>query len=269
MSRHNVIWTVFCRLKNSEIIKPILTVFMLYTPKALFFTRSVLVGLFLVALHPAFAQRPLNLGEHDSKPYYFGITLSTNLSRFQSDLHERFLNQDSILVAEPMNGGGFSLGLLGTLKLTHRFEARFNPQLAFLDRGIHYKLKYADFDQNTVKDQKVESVLVNLPIQLKFNSDRIGNFRVYLLGGGKIDYDLASNARVRKADDILKLDKADYGLEGGIGFNFYFPSFIFSPEIKISNGIRNIHARNAGLQYSNVIDKINSRMIMFSIHLEG
>lgn len=242
---------------------------MFITQKALFSIRVLLVGFFLAALHPVYAQRPLNLGEHDSKPYYFGITLSTNLSRFQSELHPRFLSQDSIQVAEPLNGGGFALGLLGTLKLTNRFEARFNPQLAFLDRGIHYKLKYADFDQNMVKDQKVESVLVTLPLQLKFNSDRIGNFRVYMLGGGKVDYDLASNARARKADDILKLDKADYGLEGGIGFNFYFPSFIFSPEIKISNGIRNIHARNPGLQYSNVLDKMQSRMIVFSIHLEG
>jgi hypothetical protein len=242
---------------------------MLHTRKALFLIRFLFVGLGLIALKPVHAQRPLNLGEHDSKPYYFGITLSTNLSRFQSELHPRFLSQDSIQVAEPLNGGGFALGLLGTLKLTNRFEARFNPQLAFLDRGIHYKLKYADFDQNMVKDQKVESVLVTLPLQLKFNSDRIGNFRVYMLGGGKVDYDLASNARARKADDILKLDKADYGLEGGIGFNFYFPSFIFSPEIKISNGIRNIHARNPGLQYSNVLDKMQSRMIVFSIHLEG
>jgi hypothetical protein len=215
------------------------------------------------------AQRILHLEDHDSKPYYFGITLSTNLSRFHTELHEAFLNQDSILVAEPINAGGFALGLVGTARLSNRFEARFNPQLSFLDRGIAYRLRYADRDRGQSLNQKVESVLVTFPLQLKFNSDRIGNFRVYMLGGGKVDFDLASNARARKVDDLIKLQKMDYGYEAGLGFNFFFPSFIFSPEIKISNGLRNTHVRNGALQFSNVLDRIQSRMIIFSIHLEG
>jgi len=34
-------------------------------------------------------------------------------------------------------------------------------------------------------------------------------------------------------------------------------------------GLRNIHARDVDLKYSNVFDRIQSRMIVFSIHLEG
>lgn len=231
--------------------------------------RSMAFFLMLSVDHKAAAQRELNLYDHDSKPYYFGITLSTNLSRFQSELHPSFLQQDSILVAEPVNAGGFALGLLATARLSKRFEARFNPVLSFMDRGIHYDLRYPDFDRNLKVTQKVESVIITFPFQVKFNSDRIGNFRVYMLGGGKMDYDLASNARVRKLDDLIKIQKTDYGVEAGLGFNFYFPSFIFSPEIKISNGLRNVHVRNEALHYSSVLDRIQSRMIVFSIHLEG
>jgi hypothetical protein len=90
-----------------------------------------------------------------------------------------------------------------------------------------------------------------------------------MLGGVKADMDLAANARARRAEDLVKLEKSDYGIEAGIGFNFYFPSFIFTPEIKISNGLRNIHSRDKNLKYSNVLDRIQSRMIVFSIHLEG
>ncbi len=81
--------------------------------------------------------------------------------------------------------------------------------------------------------------------------------------------DLASNARAKKAEDLVKIKKFDFGPELGIGFNFFFPSFILSPEIKISNGIPNIHSRDASLKYSNVFDKIQSRMITFSLHIEG
>jgi hypothetical protein len=211
----------------------------------------------------------LNLSDHDAKPYYFGITIGINLASFHSELHSRFLQDDSVYVAEPLNAGGFSLGLIATGRLTNRFEARFNPQLMFTERSLYYKLKYPDFDLGTAVTKKIESVIVTFPFQLKFNSDRIDNFRVYMLGGVKIDMDLASNARAKRAEELVKINKFDYGIEAGIGFNFYFPSFIFSPEIKFSNGLGNIHSRDVNLKYSSVLDRIQSRMIVFSIHLEG
>lgn len=229
----------------------------------------LMVVVFTLLGAKAYAQKELYMEEHDAKPYYFGITLSGSNTRFHTELHEYFLNQDSVMVAEPLNSGGFALGLLATARINHRFEARFNPQLMFADRSIYYKLRYKDRDLGEEVTKEVQSVIVTFPVHLKFRSDRIGNFRVYMLGGGKIDYDLASNAQARMADDMVKIGKIDYGIEGGIGFNFYFKSFIFSPEIKIGHGLRNLHARDSKLKYSNVLDRLQSRMIMFSIHLEG
>lgn len=212
----------------------------------------------------------LNQPDHDDKPYYFGITIGINLARFHTSMHPRFLQYDSVLVAEPVNSGGFTLGLSATGRISNRFQVRFNPQLMFIERGIFYKLKHPDIiTGDSAVTKKVESVIVSFPFQLKFQSDRIGNFRVYALAGFKYDMDLASNARAKKAEDLVKIDKIDYGPEFGIGFNFFFDSFIFSPEIKISNGLKNIHSRDPNLKYSNVFDKINSRMIIFTIHLEG
>lgn len=218
---------------------------------------------------PAHSQWELYQPDHDEKPYFFGITLGFNLARFHMHQHERFLEYDTVLVAEPLNSGGFSLGLLATGRISSRFEARFNPQLMFTERNIFYKLKYPDPLDGTDVTKKVESVIFSFPLQFKLRSDRIGNFRVYMLGGVKADIDLAANARTKRSEDLVKLEKFDYGVEAGIGFNFYFPSFIFSPEIKISNGLRNIHSRDANLKYSNTLDRIQSRMIVFSIHLEG
>lgn len=232
-------------------------------------TVLALSALLLLASLDAAAQKELYMEDHDYKPYYFGITLAASSSRFQSDLSSSFLRQDSIMVAEPLNNAGFALGLLATARLSNRFQARFNPQLMFTERAIAYKLRYKDRDLGNDVQKLVESVIVSFPVQLKFRSDRIGNFRVYMLGGGKLDYDLASNAKARKADDMIKIGKTDYGIEGGMGFNFYFKSFIFSPEIKISNGLGNLHTRDEKLKYSSVLDKIQSRMIVFSIHLEG
>ncbi len=216
-----------------------------------------------------YTRSDLNRLEQDAKPYYFGISLGVNLARFQTDLHPRFLEYDSVYVAEPANSGGLSLGFQATGRISNRFQVRFNPQLMFIERNIHYKLKYPDLDGQTDVTKSVESIIMSFPVHIKFQSDRIGNFRVYALGGIKTDIDMASNARKTKAEDLIKIDKYDWGPEFGLGFNFYFPSFIFSPEIKISNGMRNLHARDENLKYSNVFDKIQSRMIVFTIHLEG
>ena len=210
-----------------------------------------------------------NQADHDAKPYYFGITIGVNLARFQTDLHPRFLQYDSVYVAEPTNSGGFTLGLSATGRLSDRFQLRFNPQLMFIERNIHYQLKYPDIDGFLEVTKKVESVIMTFPIQLKFQSDRIGNFRVYTLAGFKGDIDMASNARAKRAEELVKIGKYDYGPEFGIGFNFFFDSFILSPEIKISNGLNNIHARDENLRFSNVFDRIQSKMIVISIHLEG
>lgn len=211
----------------------------------------------------------LNLWDHDYKPFYFGISLGGAMTRFQTELHPHFLQNDSVLVAEPINSGGFSLGLSATGRLSNRFQARFNPQLYFMERDIYYKLQYPNSEGQTDVTQKIESVLVSFPFQIKFQSDRIGNFRFYTLAGIKGDIDLASNARANNNLELVKINKYDYGFEAGVGFNFFFESFIFSPEIKISNGLSNIHDRDPNLIYSSVFDRIRSRMIVFCIHIEG
>lgn len=219
------------------------------------------------------AQRiQLNLPDHDNKKYHLGIGLLYNSSRVNITHHPLFLERDSVMVINPENTGGFGLAGIHTLRLSNRFEVRaIFPQLLFSYKNITYHLTYPDqFNEETpIMSKKIESILLGLPVHLKFRSDRIGNFRVYMFGGGKIEYDLASNARAKRAEDLVKLSKFDYGVEAGIGFQFYFPVFILSPEIKISNGLGNTHSRDMNLKFSNTIDRINSRMVVFSLIFEG
>ncbi|SEW27914.1 type IX secretion/gliding motility protein PorT/SprT [Chitinophaga arvensicola] len=215
---------------------------------------------------PARAQTQMNMLEHDAKPYYFGITLAANQSYFKLEHSPAFLATDSIMVAEPLKTMGFNLGLLANARLTEHFDLRFNPQLIFASKNLYYRDTYPK-PQDTEK--KIESILLSFPLQIKFKSDRIGNMRVYTIAGLKYDYDLASSARLRRAEDLVKIKKSDYGYEVGAGFEFYFESFIFAPEFKISNGFGNVHVKDPNLRYSNVVEKLQSRMIVFSIHLEG
>ncbi len=200
-------------------------------------TGALLVLLSTISLS---ASAQMNMEEHDRKPYYFGITLAANQSYFRLSHSDLFLHQDSIMVAEPLKTVGFNLGLLANLRLTNRFDLRFNPQLFSVNKNLYFRENYPD--SATEKESGIHRG--ELP-QIKFKSDRIGNMRVYTIVGMKLDHDLASNKSVRLAEDLVKVNKTTYGFELGAGLNFHFYSFIFTPEFKISNGLNDVHVRDS------------------------
>ena len=207
-----------------------------------------------------------NQESHDDKPYHFGINFGYNQSHFNFTHSPRFLQYDSIMDVESINNPGINLAWLVNVRISNHFDLRVHPlDLTFSEKAFLYTQKY---DPETSVTQKVQSITMSFPFDIAFSSDRIKNFKVYALAGGKYDYDLASNKGARNAEDQVKLNRSDISAEVGIGFHIYFPFFVLSPEIKLSDGITNLHAPDPNLKYSNVIDKINSRMVTFSLTVE-
>ena len=208
----------------------------------------------------------INQDGHDDKPYHFGINLGYNKSHFNFTHHPLFLASDTIMDVESINSAGINLAWLVNLRISDHFDLRVHPlDLTFSEKAFLYAEKYTT---DSLIEKKVQSITLSFPVQIKFSSDRIDNFRVYTIAGGKFDYDLASNAGARSAEDLIKLKKGDMSVEVGLGFHFYFPVFVLTPEIKLSSGLVNLHSRDESLRYSNVIDKINSKMITFSLTVE-
>ena len=231
--------------------------------------RKIVITLsFLFCSVAAIAQsdNEINQEGHDDKPYHFGINIGYNKSHFNFTHHPRFLQYDSIMDVESINNPGINLAWLVNVRLSNHFDIRLHPlDLTFSEKAFLYSQKYEE-DSSVTK--KVQSITLSFPVHIAFSSDRIGNFKVYTIAGGKFDYDLASNAGASEAEDLIKLNRSDISVELGLGFHIYFPYFVLSPEIKLSSGLLNLHARDPNLKYSNVIDKINSRMITFSLTVE-
>ena len=208
-----------------------------------------------------------NLPDHDNKPYHFGINLGYNKSHFLISHHPLFLKRDSILVVESVNNAGINLAFLVNLRMSNHFDVRLHPlDLTFSEKSFLYSEKFSG--DSSFLEKKVSSITLSFPVNIKFSSDRINNLKVFAIAGMKYDYDLASNTGKRSAEDLIKLKKGDFSAEVGLGFHFYFPVFVLTPEIKLSSGLRNLHVRDESLRYSNVIDKINSKMITFSLTVE-
>ena len=231
---------------------------------------SLVIGMCMMLSSKAQHAVELNLPDQDDKKYYFGIVLGYNTSHYNISHHPYFLDRDTIQSINSQNSGRIHLGIMANWQISNRFDLRFYPlNLIFSEKKFVYTQKLPSDPTITTENQAVESIVMSFPLQVRLKSDRINNFRVYTLAGMKYDFDLASNSGASNADNMMKVNKTDYGIEGGIGFQFFFPYFILSPEIKFSYGLTNVHNRDASLRYSNVIDKMNSRMIMFSLHFEG
>lgn len=212
-----------------------------------------------------FAQRgqKWNMEEHDLKPYYFGLNFGYNQAAFRLSHNAQFGTTDTFTNIQARWGSGFHLGLMGSLRLTRFIDLRFLPTLLFANKPIYTMTRDLEETRN------IESIYMHLPWQLKFKSDRVGNFRFYGLAGLKFDYDLSANARSRRTDEFIKIKPFDLGGEIGIGFDFFFPNFIFTPEIKISQGIMNAHYKDPELKLSNALDQMRTRMFVISIMLQG
>jgi len=104
------------------------------------------------------------------------------------------------------------------------------------------------------------------PFEVKFRGDRIDNYRWYLLGGFKYTFDLASKEDVED-DEFFKIAKADYGYELGIGIDFYFEYFKFSPQLRATFGLKDLLVEDGTVMVTG-IRSIRTRAIMINLTFE-
>lgn len=201
-----------------------------------------------------------NYLKHDDRLYHFGFSLGFNKIDFS--LKPNF-SDPSFSYTLPEPDFGFHIGIISNLKLANLWDLRFIPTLSFGDR-------YVDYHDGTPDEApRVQGIfdptLLEFPFHLKFKSERMVNTRVYVIGGLKYSYDLAS-IELGQGDEIpLRVARNDLHYEMGVGFDYYFYYFMFSAEIKASFGMLNLAREGEiGSQYFSAIDRLNSKSIMIS-----
>lgn len=93
--------------------------------------------------------------------------------------------------------------------------------------------------------------------------------RAFVVTGVKYSFDVANDSDTRQADELIKISPTDFQVEFGAGVQIFFPFFIFSPEIKFSQGITNSLIYNKNIVQSTLIEKLYSRAFTISFHFEG
>ncbi|UKJ08858.1 outer membrane beta-barrel protein [Solitalea lacus] len=192
-------------------------------------------------------------GDIDHERWNFGFLLGVDKASFTVAKQKNYsipgsnpYTSDTLQAIRPMGNMGFSLGLLANLKLDKNFDLRFTPKFSFVDRQLEYQ--YNKQSDNKILLKQIESTFLELPLLLKFKSDRQKDVRLYVIGGFKFVTDIRS--KKKKADDaefnpdddrkLVKIDNSFMALEAGIGADIYLEYFKFSPEFKLSHSINNV-----------------------------
>jgi hypothetical protein len=254
--------------------------------------RTIIITITFLLSLDVFAQKPKVQNDpiHDDKPLHFGFSLGFNTMDFKISLSETARSY-SIVADVAALQPGFHVHALSNLRLGEYFDLRFLPGISF---GGERHIEYVDRSVSNQEDSqtidiedipvKIESNFLEFPLLIKYKSVRLNNFRPFLIGGINTRVDLAG-AKLdwgRKKEDpkkknIVLLNLLDGYYEIGVGMDFYLRYFKFAVELKSSWGIRNIIKTEnkkgerpypAIAIYTDVIDKMYSRMVLISFHFE-
>jgi len=207
-----------------------------------------------------------NYMDFQRKPYYFGLSLGINSTGYKVNHSNHFINNDSVMIAEGRNGSGFNLHMIANLKIGEYFDFRLSPGFSFAERKFSFVKQH---EGEKPIERKLESVFLDIPFILRYKSRPYKDMRLYALAGLKYSFDVASNAKSRKAETLVKISPHDFQYEFGAGMQFFFPYFIFSPEIKVSRGLGNILIYNHFLNDAKILEDVSSSIITISFQFEG
>lgn len=231
-------------------------------------------------------RKVLNLQDYDEAPYHFGFILGLNQMFFSvkpvadlpfitwdqpSEFTDLFVDSVNVYSVTSSPTPGFTIGILGNLRLGKYFDLRFIPALSFGERTLNYDLRTFDdgVSQRIEIEKNISSTFVELPLEFKYKSKRLNNMRAYVLAGASYTIDLASQKKAENSssDVTVKINKNDIMLSGGAGVDFYTDYFKFGIQAKMSYGINNLIQYEDNI-YTNSIESLRSKVFLLSFTFE-
>jgi hypothetical protein len=193
---------------------------------------------------------------YDTRLISYGFMIGLHTTAYQVAYADEFVTPQYDTVSSVMAqfSPGFSLGFLVNYRVNEFLDLRVMPKAGFYT----HKLRYTYTDEST-DQQFVESTHVELPFLLKYKSMRRGNVRMYMIGGITPGIELSGKNEI-KSSSGLDIRKSNVQLEGGLGFDFYFPLFKFSQEIRFARGIMNVLGDDPSV-YSDPLKRLNTNTI--------
>ena len=217
----------------------------------------------------------------DLRPMHFGILVGMHLQDLEFDQVGPHMMEDEdgvmqeryVLCDADRWTAGFSVGVLGELRLSNNFSLRITPTMHFGAKHLTLlNMKEKDeTGQLARKTQDMKNTYVSLLIDLKFAAPRWNNHRPYIMAGVNAMMNLTSGEQ-----DMIRLKRFNTMAEVGVGCDFYLPFFKLIPELKFCFGLGDVldknhvnELRDANLRtYASSVSGAQSKMIVLTFYFE-
>jgi len=212
-----------------------------------------------------------NLANYNQRFYRPGLSIAPSFSRFyieQSANYIQNIQQGRSFTANAIISPGLGVYFLNDIRLGSPktpFHLRFAPGLSFMTRRVEFVARTAG-QPDTVRTQEVATTQLELPLLLKYQSQRRRNTRVYMIAGIKPSYAVTQRQNTPETNQ-LKVTRTDVLLEYGFGLDLFYPYFKFGPELRFSHGLRNILDPQNN-RYSSALQSLRTNTVTLYLNIE-
>ena len=255
--------------KNNDLSNKKGHVYVIITMRTHIYRSLVSLILFIFVLCLSAQERKVqNRPYIDERRFHYGFLLGLHIQDIELE-NNGYIDPETgeQWYAEIDNyGPGFTVGVLGDLKLNKYFSLRVSPTIHFGQKHGVYHEQRSGADSTQV----FKSTYISVPFDVKFAAPRYNNFRPYLIAGVNPMVDLTA-----RKHDALRLKPFDIYLEVGMGCDIYLPFFKLIPELKFCFGLMDIIQKDRSdlidgtlLKYTRAVNGGHSKMIVLTFNFE-
>ncbi|MGM5630406.1 porin family protein [Apibacter raozihei] len=222
--------------------------------------------------------------DFDEQPFSWGYYLGANYFDLKLHPSEEGLEQSGRFLVNADTKAGFTVGLIGRMRVHDYVDLRLEPAMHFVQRDLIFHNVQKLIDQEvangmtpsyTEQDiyRNVKSTYLDFPLFLNFHGDRWKNTRPYVQGGISWLINLQSNEKKEQDnyDQIFRMKTHNFSYQLEAGIEIYFKRFKMTPAVRGIFFFNNeLVADNPGTPpyWAGALKSIHSRAFVFSVKFE-
>jgi hypothetical protein len=230
---------------------------------SLYRQKTVIIVIFLFTIQSLLAQENIKFQpEYDAKKIHFGYFLGLASTSYQVRFNSSFIgptNNGKVLAITSPSTTGIKAGGIINVHLNDYFDFRFSPlSVAIYNRKI--------LESDSIVHKQEDKAWFEIPLLLKYKSERRKNTRMFLFGGLK--YGFETNIINRRGGvssrNILFTKTSDLTLDYGFGLELFREYFKVTPEIHFSHGLKNMKAPGVpASSYMQYVERLRTHSVTF------
>lgn len=212
---------------------------------------------------------PQNRPYIDNRRFHYGFCLGMHTQDLKLENTYQMIDPEigeSWYAAQNNFSIGFTVGVVGEMRLNNHFALRLTPELHLGQRNVKFHEQISGRDSS----QTLKSTYISIPIAVKYAGKRHNNFRPYLMAGVAPMVDLTA-----RKNQAIRTYPFDCMLEIGMGCDIYLPYFKLIPELKFCFGLADILCKKRDdlidrslLKYTAGLKSASCNLIVLTLYFE-